>query len=339
MRWSIQLLLAAVCALNVTAACRFALKPVSVRELPPADYAAARGVAWLDDRYVLIGTRGNGIVKYDLDRGRGQSIVNGAELPKGIPDVEDLSTDGAAIVAFNRDRSDVVFDLKSGTLAHTRRTATMRVMDMDIRGGKVALLGYSFVPGGGGPLWIGAPGAAWPKYKLVFDPTKKHDAFFREAIAPYAGAVRFLDDETIALVSPAQIGVRRYRLDGTALPALGTDMKELAADLLPAIRAAGLDARYNILNERRLIEDLLTLPDHAAGVVVRRWADGRVSWQLWVAVETGATKRVDLAVTDPAATAHARCDARGSRIACCVAGSRLTRLVVFDLRKMEKICA
>lgn len=335
MRVSIAgMLIAALFTTRGAADCA-ALQPVSLRELPQPDYAAARSVVWRDDHRLLIGTRGKGIVEYDLSAKspRGKPIVNAAD----IGDVEDLDTDGKTVVAFNRERVDITFDLNAGKLVKSRQQAAMRVIDLVVRDGRVAVLGYSFTPSEQGGLWLGKAGAPWREHKLLYETGKTANAFFREAGAPYAGAMTFIDAETVAVITPVAVGVRRFTLaDGKPLPTLGKDMTALVNDLTAAVTTNDLDARYARINAIAVIDDLVALPDGAA-VVVRTTARNKVQWALWRPFEgKRRTAKVPLSVDDSHLIgAHLRCDARGWKVVCVVRGEK-PRLVEFDAGMVTK---
>jgi hypothetical protein len=346
----LAMLIAAVIAMPSVADCRLTVAPTFVRELAPDQYTSARSIAWRDDHRVLIGTRGHGIVEYDTNTASAKPIVGGSDIPAGMPDVEKLDTDGTTIVAFNRDRTDVAFDLRKGKLVHTRRAAVMRIMDMAVRDGKVAVLGYSFKPadGGSSPVWLGDVGASWEEHELLYDAGPKFDDYFRFALAPHAGAVRFIDKDTVAFVLPSEAGVFRYRTDGTALPRLGRDMTELITPDVPLIAKkynTDVAARYQeVVNRTPTIDDLVILAGDGPAVVVRRWSKGKVSWELWIASER-ATRKLRLGIEDSrVAGGHLRCDAFLSKVACLFGKQTQPGqpdkpyLALFDVSKTVKQC-
>lgn len=326
MRTSIfVMLIAAVLSHQGVADCRSPVQPISVRELP--QYAAARSVAWRDDRRVLIGTRSSGIVEYDLSTNRGRTLPG----TQSIDDIENLDTDGKTVVAFNRDHTDVVYDLTTETIVHKRRKAVMRVMDAAVRDGQVAILGFSFDKNSpGGPLWIGKAGADWREYKLLYDKSKKADAFFRTAVSPYAGAVKFVDAKTVAIITPFARGVRLW--DGTKLSTLGGDMTALETNLTPMIQDNDLAKRYRELNKVHLADDLVVLPEGPA-LIVRNGVKGNVRWSLWLPAANAPTPKWPLAIeSNKADGVHMRCDARARKLVCIISGDP-PRLTLFDTAK------
>jgi hypothetical protein len=329
MRTGISLMLiAAVFPLHGSADCRSPVQPAFVRELP--QYAAARSVAWRDDDRLLIGTRNSGVVEYDLSAKRFRTLPG----TTAIDDIENLDTDGKTVLAFNRDHTDVVYDIDTATVVHKRRKAIMRVMDLAVHGGRVAALGFSFDKNNpGGPLWLGKPGADWQQHQLLYDTSKKADARFRTAVSPYAGAVTFADANTVAVVTPFAAGVMRYRIsDGASLQVLGKDMAELVWDVSQVIEHNDLRVRYDALGKRQIADDLVVLPEGPA-VIVRGTSKGKAGWSLWLPSLNHTTRKWALGIgsNDPVG-AHMRCDARGPVLACIVTG-RVPRLALFSTAK------
>lgn len=338
-------------AIPANADCHLVIPQTSIRELPSSQFTGARSITWRDDRRLLIGTRGHGILEYDSVTGDTKPLVASGEIPSGIPDVEKLDTDGVTVVAFNRDRTDVAFDLTKNKMVHTRRAAVMRVMDLAVNDGKVALLGYSFAPraGGNGPVWIGDVGAGWDEHQLLYDAGPKYDEYFRFAMAPHAGAVRFLDKDTVGFVLASEPGVFRYRVaDGSPLPRLGNDMTDLVMPELPDLiqkYSTDVAARYSkVVNRAPTIDDLVSFRGSPA-VVVRRWKTGTVYWELWFA-SAGATRKVRLDLTDSRVIGgHLRCDASSSSKLACLYGKQIQpgrpdqpHVVLFDISKAVKRC-
>lgn len=337
-------------AAHAAAECRHIVPPISVRELPADRYTAARSIAWRDAHRVLIGTRGHGIVEYDLDAGATTSIVPAGDIPGGIPDVEKLDTDGTTIVAFNRDRTDVAFNINKAKLVHTRREAVMRVMDIAVRDGKVAVLGYSFKPtrGGSGPVWIGNVGDSWDEFELLYDAGPKYDEYFRYSMPPHAGAIRFIDKDIVAFTLASEPGVFRYRIDGSALPRVGRDFTELVSPDLPlAIQKYSTDVngRYqDLVNKNNNIDDLVILGNDPA-VIVRQWAKGKVHWQLWLTSERAPVRKLTLGIEDArVAGGHLRCDALSSKLVCLFGKQTQPgqpdkpHVALFDVSKTVKRC-
>jgi hypothetical protein len=153
-------------------------------------------------------------------------------------------------------------------------------------------------------------------------------------------------DGTISMITPVEPGVIRNRLDGTPLPPLGSYLRELVIPALPEMvsrYSVDFAGRYReVLNKQLLADDLIETSDGLA-IVVRRWAAGRVGWELLFPDARGARRRVRLDVEDVrAAGGHMRCDARGTKVACIygrfVAADKPNRphVVLFDLTRTKR---
>ena len=343
-------LIAAAIGVPLRAECVAGIPPQIARELPSPQFSGTQSVAWLDSRQVLIGTGERGVLSYDIARGAASPLVPGSALPHGIPGVEKVDTDGTTVVAFNSDRSDIAFDVKQRKIVHARRKITMRILDIAVHGGRVAVLGFSpnASTKGKAVLWLGEIGAPWEETTLLHASSKTDEDYFLYAFAPHGGAVRFLDPETIAFITPAEPGVFRRRVDGRQLPRLGAGMNELVMRNLPDMMKLyneDVEKRYaKVVNRQPSIDDLVVTSDGPA-VVVRRWSAGKVWWELWYPNERNVARRVRLGIQDTrVAGGHLRCDASGRMLACVF--GRQTKVyqpdrphfVLFDLTRGAQSC-
>jgi hypothetical protein len=308
-------------AATILPPCVETLVPSKVVTLPSPTFFAAQTLAWNSNGRLVIGTRA-GILSYDPDTARFVPLVSGQKIPNGIPDVVGLDSDGKSIFAFNSDYSDLVADARSGKVTGARREPSLQIADVALRGGKLAVLGFPlrlrtkvFAQ-----LWIGTPGAPWETFLPLHPVDGAAEEIVRYAIPPNGGAVTFANDGTVAMISPAEPGVFRYRVDGTVLPTLGRNLRELVITRLPeAIRGYRLDigARYReILNKQPTVDDLISTADGLA-IVVRRWSSTGAAWELWFPDTQGVRRRVQLQLSSPGVVAgHLHCSVQGARLAC-----------------------
>ena len=301
--------------------CVQTLAPALTRSLDPTRFARPQSVAWNGASEALVATHG-GIAAYDLRSGAARVVVPGDSIPVGIPDVVGVAGDGARLIAFNLDYSDVVADARSGRIVAARRDAVLQIADVAIRGDVAAVLAYPLHLRGKdlAQLWVGEPGAPWDTFVPLHVLSPEAAETIRYAMAPYGGAVTFDRDGSIAMISPAERGVFRYRPDGTALPTLGRNVSELVVPELPrAIRnyALDLDGRYReVFNRQPTIDDLVTTSDGLA-IVVRLWHDGKVHWQLWFPDADRIRRRIALGISDTrVAGGHLHCSGRGTAVIC-----------------------
>lgn len=335
----------AAAAVHARAACVEKLAPSMQRKLPQDRFLSAHSTAWLDDDTLLIGSR-NGIFRYAISKDTSKTLVTNASIPNGLPAAEKVHTDGKTLVAFATDRSDIAFDLKKENLVHTRRTAAMLVSDLAVRGDSLAVLGFPMRPeGDAGPLWIGKVGADWDDFKPLQKANADVNDIARFAIAPYGGAVLYLNDGTIAAISPSQPGILRYKANGSPLPRLGSELHELVIPKLPdVVMRYGTDvaARYTaVINQQAVADDLINTSEGLA-IVVRRWENGTVWWELWFPDAKKTKRRIRLGLEDKrTAGGYLRCDGRGARIACMFGAQTeylkpdQPYLVLFNLKEAE----
>lgn len=134
------------------------------------------------------------------------------------------------------------------------------------------------------------------------------------------GAARFLRSGNLLVVPGFQPGVHLYNREGKLLRSwdtgtLGLDTtcgKMTEEQSRPLI--LGYDARARWFNQRRILDDVLSLPE-GAGLIVRSSSQGKVSWQLLTLKETGETRKQDLPVVARTERDRIQADMRGGRIA------------------------
>ncbi len=321
------LVLAALLVLNGSAAaaadCIETLRKDVDQPLPLPAFAHARSVAWMDAETLLIGTQG-GVRAYRIADGSSRVVVSGAAAPHGIPEVENLDTDGRTLAAYNSDYTDLTADLSTGKILAAHRYPVIQVCDLAVHGRTMAVLGPNhpklLQADRFGALWIGKAGDPFDKFRLLHPMGGAAETVFRRALFPYGGAVVIRSDETIAFITPAEPGVFRYRADGQALPRLAPQLQELMVPRLPeAISKYAMDlkGRYQeIYNRQRSADDLVDTANGLA-IVVRAAEGTRVWWELWFPDANGIRRRIRLSPEQNRPTGgHLRCDARGNRIAC-----------------------
>jgi hypothetical protein len=319
------------------------LEPLFVRPLPLPTFRRLGGVAWRDDRRLLIGAE-SGVNEYDLEGGGVKRVVSASAIPYGLPAVTNLASDGQRLFAFNLDYSDLAFDLASSRILQARRHAALQIMDVAVRGDTLAVLGRPIMlKADFGALWVGRIGAPWEEFRGFRPLQGEAVTIYKGAIAPYGGAVVIQKNGTVAMVTPAEAGVRRFAADGTQFPTLGAELTQLVVPRLPeAIRKYNIDERgryEQIFNRQPTIDDLLDTSDDLA-VVVRRIADGRVTWDLWFPDAKTTRRIVHLGLSDTAeGGGHLHCDTRGPRIACLFGKTTgfgkpdVPHIALFDLRQ------
>lgn len=330
------------------AGCSETLDPALLHELPLKTLRRVRGVAWINGGTLAIAAR-NGVFRYNLADQELQRIISAEDVPDGLPNAENVAVDGDTLVAYNMEYSDLAFDLARQKITAARRVPAMQVLAMDVHDGNLVVLGYpAILPRDReGALWIGGVGKRWETFRAIHSISDREGSIFRSGMPWFGGAVRVLSDGTIAMITPAQPGVRRYRLDGTQLPPLGAKVTELVVPRLTEVRGAlsqDLAAQYEqIFNRQPIADDLLDTGDGPA-IVVRRAAQSGVWWELWFpSADGGVSRKVRLGLDDPSRFAgHLRCDGRGRRIACLFGKTTSLRtpevpyVALFDLDRVTR---
>ena len=308
-------------AAHAAGGCVETLHPVSVHELPP-EAALARSVTWLRDGVLAIAAD-SGIHEYAVADRSLKLLVGPRTVPDGLPHAWEVATDGRTLVAFNLDYSELAFDLAGGRIVHARRFPAMQILDVAVRGDTMVVLGYPLILDRekNGALWSGKIGASWESFRLLHKVDDQDADKLRSCFPPFGGAVIIQRDGTIAMITAAEPGVRRFRPDGTPLSTLGQGLADLVPANVAAVRKSyfgDLTGRYlEVLNRQPMADDLVETPAGLA-IVVRRAGEGKVWWELWFPGDGGGLRRsIQLAASDERTIGgHLRCEARGSQLAC-----------------------
>lgn len=134
------------------------------------------------------------------------------------------------------------------------------------------------------------------------------------------GAARFLRNGNLLVVPGFQPGIHLYNREGKLLRSwdtgsLGLDTtcgRMTEEQSRPLI--SGYDARARWFNQRRILDDVLSLPQ-GAGLIVRSSFQGKVSWQLLTLEETGQAKTQDLPIAARTDRDRLQADMQGGKIA------------------------
>jgi hypothetical protein len=333
-------------ASTLNGACPDTLRPSLQRDLDIRALRYAKAVAWLNGGHLAIGHR-NGIVDYELASGTSRKLVDGSDIPKGLPRVEAVSADRERLVAFNLDYSDVVADVRSGKLLLTRRYPWLQIYDLALRNGRLAVLGKPVVLKTSDQviLRVGEPGARWESFRSFHVPDLEGRQILRRAFGSHGGAVALCGDGSAAMITPGEAGVFRYAADGSSMPTLRPELRELVIrNLSDVVDRYGSDLQggYDgIFNRQATVDDLIDTPEGLA-IVVRQWSAGVTYWELWFPDAKGTRRRVRLGIEDRSPFGNRlQCDTRKEKLACVFErfvkpGEGLpSRLVLFDLSQAK----
>ncbi len=133
------------------------------------------------------------------------------------------------------------------------------------------------------------------------------------------GGVRFLGDGTFIVVPGVEPGVYLYDSAGRLLRSwetrnVGLDAECGLSDEQLMQMSASLEARAAWINQRRVLDDVIALPQ-GAGLVVRRTAGGKTGWDIKILGRDGKVSSHAVPFTLPSPHWHLRADVRGDRIA------------------------
>jgi hypothetical protein len=307
----------------------------------------AQDVSWISDVGLLIGMD-DGIVLYDVGSGTQSLLVSGEEPPNGVPAVIRLDTDGKTVVAIGRNYAHLVANARSGKISMAREDHALVINDIAVHAGMVAVLGYPLFLRGTdfAQLWIGEPGAPWETFLPIHPVGKDAQKIIQAAGPPYGGAVTFAADGSVAMISPAEPGVFRYKIDGRPLPTLGRSLRQLMVPRMPEVLSAYArdpeGRSREIFNKQPTIDDLISTPAGLA-IVVRVWSKGSPTWELWFPDTVGLRRRVQLSLTEKDVSGgHLHCSVRASQMACVLTLFRkmekpgVSSLAIFDLGKARR---
>lgn len=300
------------------------LRILSDRVLPPV-LRTAMDVRWFSDSSVLLARGRNGVVEVSLDaerRAAVKTIVPGEKSPEGLWFSTRLGVSDQFLVIGASFRS----------LAWQRRPASARkeaefeyIEDLDLQGDRLLVLGarkdsqQRFAPDGV-IAWIGSLSRDLSDLRPV------QVSAFGPGARPMAncgsfemGAVRFLPDGSFIVVPGVEPGAFLYGPSGALsrtwdTAALGLDTDCNSIDEEQHVRlAAQPEPRFEWLNVRRTVDDVLPLPQ-GAGLLVRSVAGGRAHWQLVLLDARGGVTRFDIPLVANGPTSHLRGDVRQGRI-------------------------
>lgn len=206
-----------------------------------------------------------------------------------------------------------------------RAVALYTVVDLDVFEDRLVVLGARkdererFAPDGA-ITWIGSLDNNLADLKPVHFSVAGPGARPMDACGAFeTGAVRFLGDGTFLVVPGVEPGIFLYDRTGTLLRSweardVGLDADCGLNDEQMMLLSASLEARSAWINQRRVLDDIVALPQ-GAGLLVRQIANGRTGWQLKILRRDGRVSTHALPFTLPSPHWHLRADVRGERIA------------------------
>lgn len=197
------------------------------------------------------------------------------------------------------------------------------IIDLDLAGDRLLLLGAQkdeqgrFAPDGA-IAWTARLGKDLTEVKPLLRSTAGAGARPMDACGLMElGKVRFLRDGSLLVAPGVEPGVFRYTQEGRLVQtwqaeALGFDAGCGISDDEMYRFSASMAARYPWINQRRVLDEVLPLPD-GPGFVVRTRSAGKTTWQLKVP-RGGKVDTYAIPVSSSEERSHLRGDVRDGRI-------------------------
>jgi hypothetical protein len=282
-------------------------------------------VTWVSPDTVIVAGL-DGVYRYSLANRDCRTLVSGGT--DGIERVMNVVSSGPLFYAFAYPTPQYAGEVNDGHAVFTSKTSNFFIIsDIALFGHSRYLLGQfsadmsQTLPF---PIVWRTSIPTQPHEQLKHEPVHfVHTAAALDAIRksspPNTGVLAVDSEGTLYVFTAVEPGIFRYRADGTALPPLGTDLRELViprlADLFNLYRADE-KARYrDLINKQPTVDDLVVTPDGPA-LVVRTVKDNQVTWALWYPTEHDVRARVPLGMTRRGPFGHTRCEVREGVLAC-----------------------
>lgn len=295
------------------------------------DPSPAEDVRWASDASVFLLRARDGLSEVSLSAGlasRRHLVPSIAEFGGGFRHFDTLAVSGGQLlVADGRQLATATLDLQpDGSRVYARQPLLIDE-DLDLAGQRIVLLGYPRAAADAtgrarqGVLWLGNVGQPLEAFRpLLFDATGPGPRALNACLGEELGAVRFLEDGSFLAVTGAEPGVHLFAPDGSLRESwtnaqLGLSHPDCADLATSQATARHLDPvlRRTRVNSMTVVDDILPLPEGPA-LIVRSFADGKVSWRLEVLRPAGAVTTYAIPLTSDVPADRLRGDIRGDRI-------------------------
>lgn len=199
------------------------------------------------------------------------------------------------------------------------------VVDLDVFENRIVLLGArkgergEFAPDGA-IAWTGSLDKNLADLKPVLYSAAGPGARPMDACGAFeTGAVRFLKDGSFLVAPGVEPGIFLYDHGGKLLRTweareAGLDAECGLDDEQMQLLSASLGPRSAWINQRRVLDDIVVLPE-GAGLLVRQVSNGRTSWQIKTLKRDGKITSRTLPFTGQSPHWHLRADVHDKRIA------------------------
>jgi hypothetical protein len=299
-----------------------ALRILSDRTLPPALFLTAIDVRWASDRSVYLPAGRKGTFEVPLEEnGKVKEMIPGEGKTGGFFFANRVAVSSQYLVV-----GSPVYAVTWRKLTQPARSeeAFDNVEDLDVFEDRLLVLGArrddqgNYAPEGA-IAWLGSLSKGLSDLRpVLYDRAGPGAKTFGSCLNFEIGAVRFLRDGSFLVVPGVQPGAHLYNAAGklvrtwdTGALGLDTDCSSLRHEQARRL-AVDPAARFDWVNQRRILEDILPLPQ-GPGLIVRKVVQGQIRWELKILSDEIATYEIPVPSERP--LAHLRGDVRGNKIA------------------------
>lgn len=307
----------------------------------PDSLGQAEDLRWFGDEVLLILSSRHGVVEVRLgERPQIGEVVVGADSTADSLDMPlVLATSGDQLIAggwYHGRAHAVLWKRRGAEKIGGLDPHFAEILDLDAHEGRVAVLAPRLNPQGrilrnGALAWMGRLPPQGRKGLVGLEPVyysgegPKIMSFINCNIME-VGVTRFLHGGSLLVVPHVEEGVYLYDAQGELLRSWSSKQVGFDADCPLSIEEAdrlALDepGRWRWNAKRRLVDDILPLPDGRAALLIREVEDDRAGWKMAVLDPEGAVTACPLELpggellSSSSHLARLRVDVRGDRVA------------------------
>jgi len=288
--------------------------------LPP-QLITAMDVRWDSDEGVLVADGRSGVFHFALSNPSApRAVIPGGKAPSGFFFTSILASDKERIIAASPFAA-IGWKARSSDRVHEVPFAS--ASDVDLHDNQIAILGGNRDERGvwepdGAIVWIGDVSPELRRLKpIMFSTPGPGPMAFCGFLG--TGSVRYRQDGSLLVVPGVVPNAFLYDRTGRLVRTWQTgelgfyDRCTLTRQTY-GLLARDLAARNHWINQRQIIDDVVSLPD-GFGLLIRSVSEGRTQWDMVVLSDRGVSQRTRLPFSSPVATTHIRADTRGTKTA------------------------
>jgi hypothetical protein len=283
---------------------------------------SAQDIRWNSDSEVLVAEGRGGVSVRNVSK---PNAVLRYAIPKGTQGfffASRLASSSAYVVTAAPFGSFGWRDVRTPNMP-TESAAMGMLIDVDVRGDRLAILGGNTNEKGGTPDGIltvtSLSRKATDRQIVMQGPTGPKGKELARCYLFEPGAVRYLPDGSLIVVPGLMPGAYQYDDAGKLLRTWQTDdlliLDECRiTDEQMMAMAADFSARTDWMSQYTIVDDILPFGD-GPGLLLRTVRDGGTRWEIAYLLSSGKVRRERLPFHSPSPRAHLRGDVRGNRVA------------------------